>query len=434
MKALRHPRSLAVLYFQHHGGSRKDAYFRDGLTEDVIVELSRIQGLFVLPRSAVLPYRDRAVDAVAVGDELNVSHVLDGTLHRLHDRLRVTVQFVDARSGRTLWAERYDRRVEDVFAIRSEIVRSIVEALQVMLSPEERRAVSRIPTASVEAYEFYLHGRQHFRQFRRRSIEHARDMFARAVEIDPAYAGAYAGLADCHSYLYMFWESSVANLEEAERASRRAVDLDGDLAEARVARGVAASIAKRHDEAEEEFRQASRIDPGCFEAFYFNARGYYARGLLDRAVYWFRRACEARPEDYQAPCLLGSALAGLGLKTESDAAYREAVERARAHLEVTPGETRALYFWAISLCQLGEDKELALQLAGRALALDPEEPQVQYNVACAYALLGKTDEAIDCLTRTVEHGEWWRGWMEHDPDLAALHAHPRFRELVSTGD
>jgi tetratricopeptide (TPR) repeat protein len=227
----------------------------------------------------------------------------------------------------------------------------------------------------------------------------------------------------------MFWESSPESVAAADHASAKAVELDGDLAEAHVARGVAALLRKNYEEAEREFRIAIRLDPALFEAYYFFARGFYAQGRMDHAVYWFRRACEARPEDYQAPALLGSALRGLGLKRESDETYRRCVELARKHLEVTPGDTRALYFSAIALCQLGERLDEALRLAERALAIDPDEPQVLYNVACAYALLGKADRAIDCLVKTIEHGELWRGWMENDPDLEALHGLSRFQAL-----
>jgi tetratricopeptide (TPR) repeat protein len=302
------------------------------------------------------------------------------------------------------------------------------------LTESEKRAIAEVPTTKVEAYDFYLQGRQHFRQFRRKSIEVARQMFDRAIEIDSEYAGAYAGLADCYSYLFMFWDSSEKNLQEADRASQKAVALGADLAEAHVARGVAVSLAKKYEEAETEFRTAIHLNPSLFEAYYFFARGYYAQGILDRAVYWFERACEVRPEDYQAPTLLGSALRGLGLKAKSDEAFRKSIDLAQKHLEVHPGDTRALYFSAIALCQLGERREKALEWAKRALAIDPEEPQVLYNVACAYALLGLPDKAIDCLRKTIAHGEWWRGWMANDPDLAKLHGHPDYQALLAASE
>ncbi len=422
-------RSLAVLYFQNLSGSKTDEYFRDGVTEDIIIELSRLSGLSVMSLSAVRALRDKPITAAQAGRDLDAAFVLEGSLRRAKNHLRLSVQLVEMRTGRTIWAERYEREIDDVFAIQTEIAQAITEKLKIVLSEEERRAIAKAPTTNVEAYDFCLRGRQHFRQFRRKSIEFARRMFERAIEIDPNYAVAYAGLADCHSYLCMFWESSEEGVAAADRASARAVELDGDLAEAHVARGVAALLRKSYEEAEREFRTAIRLDSTLFEAYYFFARGFYAQGKMDHAVYWFRRACEARPEDYQAPALLGSALRGLGLKKESDETYRRCVEMARKHLEVNPGDTRALYFSAIALCQLGEHPDQALQLAERALAIDPDEPQVLYNVACAYALLGKADRAIDCLAKTVAHGELWRGWMENDPDLESLHGFSRFQAL-----
>ena len=401
------------------------------MTEDIIIELSRISGFSVASSSAVRPFKDRSVPAVEIGRRLNVASVLDGSLRRAKNHLRLSVELVETRTGLTLWAERFDREIKDVFSIQKEIAETISRTLSVMISDEEKRAIRKVPTTKVDAYDYYLRGRQHFRQFRRKSIEVARAEFERAIEIDPGYAGAYAGLADCCSYLCMFWASSEEVIAEADRASRKAVELDAELAEAHVARGVAISLRRDHAAAELEFRAAIRLNPSLFEAYYFFARGYYAQGRTDRAVYWFRRASEARPEDYQAPTLLGSALRGLGLKAESDAAYRSAVDLAQKHLEVNPGDTRALYFSAIAYCQIGERRDLALEWADRALAIDPDEPQVLYNVACVYTLQGLFDKALDCLTKTVAHGELWREWMRNDPDLVLLHDHPRYRALVA---
>jgi len=425
--------SLAVLYFQNLSGSRKDEYFRDGVTEDIIIELSRIRGLSMLSIAAVRAYRETNIEALQVGRELGASYVLHGSLRRAGDRIRLSVELIETASGRTVWAERFDRRMEDVFSIQDEIAHNIAETMKVMLSDSEKRAIAKVPTTKVEAYDAYLQGRQHFRQFRRKSIEFARRRFERAIEIDPEYAGAHAGLADCDAYLYMFWDASEVNLQAADAASRNAVELDDDLAEAHVARGIAVSLARNYEEAEHEFRRAIELDPTLFEAYYFFARGYYAQGKLDRAVYWFQRACAAGPEDYQAPTLLGSALRGLGLKAKSEEAFRKAVELGEKHLEVSPGETRALYFGAIALSQLGERKEQALAWAERALALDPEEPQVLYNVACVFALQGMPERAVDCLAQTLPHGDLWRAWMANDPDLVSLHDRADFQELARIG-
>ncbi len=285
-------------------------------------------------------------------------------------------------------------------------------------------------TTNVDAYERYLKARHSFRQFRRRSIEFACRLLEQAIAIDPDYAPAHAALADCHSYLFMFWEATEEHRKAAEEASRRAVELDLDLAEAYAARGVAASLKQDYDDADRDFERATRLDPRLFEAHYFRARGHYARGHLDEAVRWFEEARRARPEDYQAPILEASALAGLGREDDSRRTYREGLDLAERHLDLDPGDTRALYFGALALCRIGETRR-SEEWAERALAMDPAEPQVLYNVGCVYALLGRPDEALRCLADALTHGGWWRTWMRNDPDLVSLADDPRFRELTT---
>jgi non-specific serine/threonine protein kinase len=426
--------SIAVLPFVDMSPDKDQAYFCEGMADEIINAISRVENLRVVSRTSSFQFREASLDSREIGDRLGVGNLLEGSVRKAGDRLRITVQLTYVADGYQLWAERYDRELRDVFSIQDDIASRIVEALEVTLSPRERRAIKQVATADPQAYDYYLRGRQHFRQFRRRSIEFARKMFARAIEIDPSYASAYAGLADCYSYLYMFWEVSEENSREADRASRKAVELDPELAEAHVARGVAESLEQQREAAEAEFEEAIRLNPRMFEAYYFSARGYYAAGKLEQAVDGFRKAMEARPEDYQSPSLLGSALAGLGRKDESDAAYRQVLELAGKHLQLHPGDARALYFSAIALCQLGEREDQALEWAARALAMDPDEPQVLYNVGCVYALLGRADKAIDRIAETIAHGGWWRTWARNDPDLVTLHDHPRFQALVRDPD
>ena len=422
-------KSLAVLYFQNLGGRIEDEYFRDGITEDITTELSKIQELRVFSRSALLPYRDQAVTPRQVGQQLHASYVLEGSLRREGSHLRLTASLVEARSGHCLWAERYDRQMEDVFAIQDEIAHAIARALRLVLSEKEKRAIEKLPTRDVRAYDLYLRGRGFFHQFRRKGFDFAREMFTRAIQIDSAYARAYAGIADCSAFLYFYWESSEANLRQADEASRKALELDPDLAEAHASRGLTASLQKQYDEARQEFETAMRLEPRLFEPYYFLARNCYAQGKLEEAVKWFERASEVYPEDYQAPMLMASALHGLERKTEAQAAYRRGLEAAERHLELHPGDCRALYFGANALSQVGE-RQKCKQWLERALTLEGDEPQVLYNVACVYALLGEAEPAIDCLERSITGGWGQREWMEHDPDLASLRSHPRFHALM----
>ena len=430
-RAAAQEKSVAVLYFENLSGQKEDEYFRDGITEDIITELSKIKELRVFSRSAVLGFRDKPVTPAQLGQQLKARYLLEGSLRRGADRLRITAKLVDTRSGHCLWAEKYDRKLEDVFAIQDEIATNIAHQLQVVLTETEKKAIAKIPTADVRAYDLYLRGRLFFHQFRRKGFAFAREMFAKAIEIDPGYARAYAGIADCSAFLYFYWESSQHNLDQADQASRMALELDPDLAEAHASCGLTASMKKDYQEAEREFRTAMRLGPRLFEPYYFFARNCYAQGKFEDAVVWFEQASRVSPEDYQAPMLLASTLNGLGLKSEAQAAYRRGLAAAEKHLELHPGDSRALYFGANALSQLRE-REKSMEWAERALALEGEEPQVLYNVACVYALLNEADKAVDCLEKSITHGWGQREWMEHDPDLAPVRDHPRFRALMET--
>jgi serine/threonine protein kinase/Tfp pilus assembly protein PilF len=425
-------KSLAALYFENPGGAKEDEYFRDGIGEDIITELSKIKELWVLTRSAVMAYRDKPVTAPEVGRELNAAYVLEGSLRRAGNRLRITARLVETATARSVWAERYDRQMEDVFAIQDEIAQSIAKALKLVLTEQEKRAIEKAPTTDVQAYDYYLKGRQYFHRFRRKSFDFARQLFARAIVIDPKYALAYAGVADCCSFLYLWWDASDDNKKEAEVASRKAVELDPELAEAHVSRGLALQMNKKYEEAHEEFEMAIRLNPKLFDAYYFYARLRYQRGELAEAAQLYEKACWANPEDFQAPMLLGQTYFGMERKLEGEAVRERALRIIEKHLELHPDDARALYLGAAGLFQAGQ-RERALEWARRALSVDPDDPMVLYNVACSYALLGLNEEAISCLKKVMAQsssGSLHKAWAEQDSDLDSLRSDPRFQVLL----
>jgi serine/threonine protein kinase/Flp pilus assembly protein TadD len=424
-------KSVAVLYFANLSPNKEDEYFRDGITEDITTELSKIKQLRVFPSSTVHAFRDKPVPAPEIGQQLKAAFVMWGSVRRAGNRLRVTTQLVETRTGHSVWAERYDREMKDVFEIQDEIAQNIAQALQVVLTESEKRAIEKVPTANVQAYDFYLRGQQYFHQVRRKSLEFARDMFGKAIQIDPQYARAYAGIADCCSVLYVFWDNTEGNLKQAETASQKALDLDPELAEAHVARGLAVSLNKKFDEAKREFETAIKLDPKLFEAYYIYARACIAEGLLNEAARLYEQACRVRPEDYQAPNLLGLVYLGLGKRGEAEKTFRRCAEIVEKHLEVSPDDVRALYLGSQALCWLGE-RERGKEWAGRALAIDPNEPAVLYNVACCSALLGDKTEALDRLEKAIKLGFGYREWLEHDAYFDSLHDHPRFQALLNS--
>ena len=426
-----HGKSLAVMYFENLSGVKDDEYFRDGITEDVITELSKIKELWVFSRSAVLPFRDKPLAAPQVGEHLKAAFVLEGSLRRAGSRLRLTAQLVETRTGRSLWAERYDRQMEDVFAIQDEIAQNIARALRVVLSEDEKRAIGKVQTANVQAYDYYLKGRQFFyKHFGGPGLSFARQMFTRAIEIDAGYAQAYAGLADCNAFLYMYHDKSESNLKLADEYSRKALELDPEMAEAHVSRGNAISLRKDHPAAEAEYRTAIRLDPNLFDAYYFYGRALRSLGRMAEAADLFRQAALVRPEDYQTRVALGACYAALDRVADSQAAYRQSMQVIERHLELHPDDNRAVYMCAIAWCRVGEG-ERGLEWGRRALGMNPGDPHACYNVACVYALVGKSEQAVDLLEKAIAAGFFFKDWARTDPDLNSLRAHPRFQALLA---
>jgi len=291
------------------------------------------------------------------------------------------------------------------------------------------RDPERFPTRDPRAYELYLRGRQQFHQFRRKSFEHARELFSRAIGLDAECAIAHAGFADCCSYLYLYWQPTMENLRAADSASRRAIALNPGLAEAQVSRAVVLSTLRNYPEAEEAFQTAIRINPDSFEAHYFFGRAFLAQGKYREAIPHFRAASAVRVDDYQAPALLALAYIGQGNQQSGIRACEQALQIAKQQLALNPGDVRALYLGAGCLARIGR-RRTALAWASRALALDGNDSAVLYNVGCLYAVLGRPNEALRCLRKVVRSG-WRKEWIKHDPDWAALRGMKEFAALVS---
>jgi tetratricopeptide (TPR) repeat protein len=354
---------------------------------------------------------------------------LEGSVRKAGNRLRVAAQLIDVADGYHLWSERYDRQLEDVFAIQDEIAGNIVRALRVVLGEDEKRAIEKAPTENVQAYEYYLRGRQFFHQFRRTALQYARRMFDRAIEIDPNFARAYAGIADCCSFLYMYWDSSKANLQAADASSGKAMELDPESAEAHTSRALALTLRRQYHEARDEFETALRLNPILFEAHYFFARACLTEGKLEEAVTRYRDAWRVRPEDYQAIFLSADPLMTLGRNDEALEAARRGLKVADAHLDLNPDDARAWYLSAAALMRLGQ-RDQALERAQRAYAIDPEDAGVLYNLACIYALAGSSNEAIDHLDKAIKNGFGQREWLENDSALDSIRGEPRFQALL----
>lgn len=420
-------RSVAVLPFECLGGGVEEVYLGDGLAEEITGALARIRALRVASRTSAFAYRGRRTDVREIARALGVGTILEGTIRRAGDTLRVAVQLVNAADGYQVWSARYERDLRDVFPMQDEIAQRVAEALAVVLSDDERRAIRRAPPVDASAHDYYLRGLHYFHQWRKKSLEYALQMFDRAIEADPGFALAHAGVADSCSVLHMYYPSSTADLARADEASRRALELGPELPEAHAARGFALFQLGRYDEAEVEFRIAMRLDPRQFEARYYFGRQCFQRGAFGEAARWFEEAAAVR-EDYPARFFAAQSYTAQDRPQQAEAAYRRALAVAERHIELHPDDPRAATMCAVSACRLGE-AERGLAWAERALEIDPEDAGVRYNVACLYALEGQRERALDCLEEVARLGFANWEWVAKDPDLASLRDEPRFRAL-----
>ena len=420
--------SIAVLPFNNMSGDPEQEYFSDGITEDIITDLSKVSGLSVIARHSAFSYKGKALKVQQIGRELGVAFVVEGSVRKAGQRVRVTGQLVSCNDGSHIWAERFDRDLTDIFTIQDEITHAIVDQLKVKLLPQEKKSIEQVPTENMEAYTYYLRGREFVHRLSKHNLQIARRMFARAVELDPQYARAYAGIADCDSHLRMMYQVDVS-LDGILATTEKALALDDDLAEAHASRGVALSVGQRYPEAQAEFEKAVALDPNSFEAHFFYARFSFQQGKIDRACVLYERAAQIKPQDYQSVCLLSQIYGALGREQESKDAARRGLELAERELIAHPEDSRPAQLGAGILSRLGQF-DRAREWIARAVAIEPDDTNTQYNAACTYSTLADIEVALDLLERCVpKMGAEARNWVRHDSDLEPLRSHARFQKL-----
>jgi serine/threonine protein kinase/Tfp pilus assembly protein PilF len=422
-------KSVAVLPFANMSAEADNEYFADGIAEEIINALTKVQSLRVASRTSSFAFKGKTEVIGDIGRKLKVSTVLEGSVRKVGNKLRITAQLINVADGYHLWSEQYDREMQDIFAIQEDISQAIVRSLRVILSEGEKAAMGKVRTVDVNAYDYYLRGRKFAHQHRRKSLEYAVQMFEKAIEIDSSYALAYAAIAVASSLLYTYFDMRSVNSMQADVASRKALELAPDLAEAHLARAFALRTGEHPEEAEHEFEAAIQLDPKLFDAFYFYGRARKYQGSYAEAAKLLERAAQLQPEDFQAPAFLGSAYAGMGLRAEATAARRRAVKLIEQRLDLNPDDARAYNLGATTLAKLGNIPR-SLEFAQKSLAIEPDDPLVLYNVACLYALIDKREEALGYLERAVKNGFGHKDSMANDPDLDSIRKSPWFQAIA----
>lgn len=325
--------SVAVLPFADMTRERDQECFCEGIAKEIIAALSRVRGMRAASRISSFRFKPGAMDACEAGRRLRVGALLEGSVRKTKNRLRISVQLTETERGFLIWAETYDRLLTDVFALQEEIAQNVVRALELTLTPHEEAELARKPTRSVEAYELYLRGRKHYYGYGPADMESAIRLFTQATALDPGFAPAWAGLADCWSYVYLYATRSDIVRSQADWASARAVELDPSSAQAHASRALAYSLTHKHAEAEREFKAAIQPDPNLFEAWYFYARHASTAGRQEEALHLYEQAMRVRPADYQSPLLAAQSCEDLGFPGEARAARERGIELAERHLE-----------------------------------------------------------------------------------------------------
>ncbi len=425
-------RSVAVLYFENLSGVKEDEYLRDGVTEDIITELSKIKGLKVLSRQAVLPFRDKPVATAQVGQQLKAVCVLAGSIRRGGNRLRISAQLVDAESDSLLWSERYDRERADVFDVQDEIARKIAAALRVQLSPQEQAALAARPTDNLQAYDLYLRGKSYARRLTRQDLEFALQMFESAAALDPQFALAHAAIANSCAQCNQQFDRAPAWIERAKAASQKASALGSDSPEVQVAEAWILYAEEKHDAAVRRVREAIARKGDAEGAYYLLGCALFAAGKYQDIVDIADAAIATSGEDYNVHVPIINALGALG-KTEAHRnSVLQRIQVLEAHLKKVPEDARGRTLLATDYASL-ERAEDAMREAQLAMALRPNDAMVMYNMACVFGLLGKKPEALDALRKASEAGWKDATWARRDPDLALLHGEPEFDELYPGG-
>ncbi len=421
-------KSVAVLYFENLSGAKEDEYLRDGITEDVITELSKIRGLNIFSRPTVLAFRDKQVTPGQVGAQLGAAYVLTGTLRRAGARLRISAQLVDTHTDFPLWSERFDREMKDVFEVQDEMARRIAEALRVTLSPEELEALAIKPTENLQAYDLYLRGKRYARRQTRQDLEFALQMFENAVGIDPSFALAYAASANACAMFYCNFSRDEVWVERARETSGKAVALRWDLPEVQVSQAWVLYAAALHDEAVRMLKKAIERKRDCEGAHYLLCRALFAAGRYQEVLDVAESAIEASGEDYNVYVPILNCLGAMGKAEAERNMHQRRAAALENHLKQVPEDARARILLGSSYAYLGRPDD-ALRELNLAVTLRANEASILYNAGCLYSKLNRKADALDALRKSWEAGFKDASWARRDPDLIALHGDPEFDRL-----
>jgi TolB-like protein len=418
--------SIAVLQFEDMSPDQDQTYFCEGIAEEILCALNEVDGLMVASRLGSFQFGSKSADVIEIGRQLNVSTVLEGSVRKANDRIRITIQLIDTHSGYQFWAGQYNHDLKDIFDVQEQMAQAVVAAMRVSLKDNK---LTRPITRSAEAYDLFLKARSYFMRPDKQSVLHARQFYQRAVEIDPNFGQAWAKLASTYVFEYLCNDPDGSAKAEARRVSNIALSIAPGLADSHIASGITYSIYQDYKRADLEFETAINLRPDSFGAWFTWARSKSYEGDALKAIQFYEKASQIRPQDYHSVLVQVRMLNELGDTEGAREKAKEGLSRAIAFLESNPDEYRAKNMGAFALHVLGKDAE-AKKWMEASMQNSPRNSVLTYNAASFYAMIGDKDKSLDCLVQAAHEGCLNLDWLAQDAGLKLLRDEPRFKELI----
>jgi adenylate cyclase len=424
-------KSIAVLYFENMSSEKESDYFCAGITEDIITDLSKIKQLKVISRTDVLPFRNKEVNTRQVGEALGVKYVLEGSVRKSGNKIRITAQLIDVRDGFHVWADRFDRLVEDIFDLQNEVSQKIAEALKVSFTDTEKPALPHKPTDDVRAYDFYMRGREYLNTRGKRINEKAIQMFEHALAFDPNFALAYAALAEAYANMYLWYDGDPQWLGKTIQMNQKALALQSDLLEAQFGIAMVYLYQKRFTEAKKTLDRIIQNKPDSYDAIRWLGIIADITGNYESAVQYYHQAAVIKPYSEEPWMHLDMTYRRIGNEEASNEAAQKIIEIGARKFTVNPDDVLTLSRMAVPYARFG-DKERAQSAIQRVMDLAPGDGLALYNCACTYTGLGAKQDALISLRRSLElGGNVVREWVKSDPYLDSLRGDPDFETLLA---
>jgi len=422
-------KAIAVLPFDNISSDKENDYFSDGLTEELIINLSRLKDMSVISRTTTMQYKGAKKDIRTIGRELGARYIMEGSVRKFQDNLRIAVQLIDVDTDTQLWAESYKGKLADVFDIQEQVSKQIVDALMLKLSPTEKVVLTKRSTTHPEAFDCYLRARNFLYRRTKSNIQFAIQLFQKAIELDPRYAAAYAGLGESYATFHLDYETKDIWIDRAIEASLKALMYDPASSEAYTALGLAYFSRKSLEEALVATMKAIELDPNSFTAYWILGRIYYTTDRYEEALHQLEKAVKINPDFHTAYGLLRMIYERLGDKEHLEEITKTLLDIFPRYLSQHPDDARSHIHYAIDLAQVGRTDQAKDEVA-QALQLSPDDPLMLYNIACVYSQLGEKGLSVKSLRDSIAAGLEDYEWIKRDPDLEAIRQEPGYIELM----